>query len=235
MRAIGLALCVALAGCGGGGRGPAPSPVSQSAPIQSAPDAPKCVPVAVVKIQLFGDSTQWGFDGETQAQAFHNPTDSLQNLMNARFGVGAVKVEDRAVGGTTSKQLFYGTDGLNKPWPQSVDADITVMNFGVNDSAWSVPFNDYVSYLSQMSPTVFETPNLTTNGSPIDQYAQGMRDVAASLHKPVADVTAYMHSLPDWQSYVKDGVHPGDTLYALISYNVLYPTLEPLMAKLKCQ
>jgi lysophospholipase L1-like esterase len=227
---IAAVLCATLAACGGGGSSggssPAAAPVSQ---------APKCTPLAVVKIQLFGDSTQWGKDGETQMQSVNNPTAVLQRLMDARFGPGAVTVEDRAVSGTTSGELLNGTDGLNKPWPGSVNADITVVNHGINDLFQKVPLETYKSNLRQINVTVYETQSpLADPRSPLG-YPDAMRAVAAERGAPVADVDAYVRALPNWQAYLADGIHPNATLYGLIVTNALFPTLDPLVAKLKCQ
>jgi lysophospholipase L1-like esterase len=240
MRAIGLALCVALAGCGGGGSGPAPSPVSQSAPIQSAPDAPKCVPLAVVKIQLFGDSTMVGIDGATRNVAPSAPGAALQAAMDRQFGMGSVTVEVRAVSGTSSVELMAGTDGENQSWPGSVVADIIVVNHGINDAVHSTPIDAYKKNLTAFAKagpvTLLETP-IPNFGVPWDvqPYASAMRDVAASTGAKVIDTNAYFLGLANWQSYLPDGVHPVNEGYGLITANALIPAVAPAVAKLKCQ
>jgi lysophospholipase L1-like esterase len=230
-----LALATLLAACGGGGGGDhgadAPAPVWTS---QKLSEPVTCDQPRVVKIQLFGDSTQWGLDGATNSKSANNPGDALQRLMDARYGVGRVAVENRAVGATTSANLLMGTDGLNKPWPQSVDADITLLNFGINDRIL-VPPGEYIDNLKRLTVSVYETPNpIHLDGSSVNNYAQWMREVAAEADAPVADANAYVRSLPNWQSDVPDGLHPNTELYGMIVENVLMPALVPLVERAAC-
>src|SRR6185312_3542923 len=122
--------------------------------------------------------------------------------LDARFGAGATLVTSRAVPGTTSQQLRDGTDGTNAPWPQSVAADIIVVNHGINDmqaSAAALPetmatYRANLAYFAAHTngaQLVLETPNVvggwwsTTPGTA--PYAQTMRDVATEFHDPIAD------------------------------------------------
>ncbi len=187
------------------------------------------LPANPVRIQLFGDSTQFGYDGKTDKQTAHPPVVVLQSLMDARFGAGAVIVTERAVPGTASAQLLAGTDGRNRPWPQEVDADIVVVNHALNDAYTKVPLQKYAEQLRQLHPTVYETPNPVTIGWPSPQYARVMRQVAAEQHAPVADVEAWMRAQPHWQRHLTDGLHPDDATYGEIVRQVLMPTLEPLV------
>jgi lysophospholipase L1-like esterase len=66
-------------------------------------------------------------------------------------------------------------------------------------------------------------------------YPEAMKAVAAEKSAKVADVNSYVLNLPNWQTYVADGVHPNAPLYALIVTNVLQPKLEPMVSKLLCQ
>lgn len=182
-----------------------------------------------VRIQLFGDSTQFGYDGKTNRQVAHPPALVLQSLMDARFGAGAVIVTSRAVPGTTSAQLLAGTDGRNRPWPQDVDADIVVVNHALNDAHTLVPLKTYVDQLRRLHPTVYETPDAVTIGWPSPVYARAMRQVAAEQHAPVADVETWMLAQPNWRAHLPDGLHPDDATYGEIVRQVLMPTLEPLV------
>ena len=186
-----------------------------------------------VRIQLFGDSTQFGYDGKTDQRTAHPPAVVLQALMDARFGAGAVVVSDRAVPGSTSAQLLAGTDHRNRPWPQEVDADIVVVNHALNDAHTQVPLGRYADQLRQLHPTVYETPNPVTIGWPAPRYARVMRQVAAEQHAPVADVETWMRAQPHWQRHLPDGLHPDDATYGEIVRHVLMPTLEPLVVALR--
>lgn len=189
-----------------------------------------CLPTKPVRIQLFGDSTQFGYDGKTGQQTAHPPATVLQSLMDAHFGVGAVIVTERAVPGSASAQLLAGTDGRNRPWPQEVDADIVVVNHALNDAYTKVPLQKYAEQLRQLHPTVYETPNPVTIGWPSPKYARVMRQVAAEQHAPVADVETWMRAQPHWQRHLTDRLHPDDATYGEIVRKVLMPTLEPLVS-----
>jgi lysophospholipase L1-like esterase len=189
-------------------------------------------PARPVRIQLFGDSTQWGYDGKTDQPVAQPPVAVLQSAMDARFGAGAVLVTERAVPGTTSGQLLAGTDGRNRPWPREVDADIVVVNHALNDSNERVPLATYERQLAALHPTVFETPNPITVPWPAPPYVATMRKVAAAQHAPLADVDAWMRAQPNWKSLLSDdGLHPTQAGYREIVLKVLMPTLEPLVAK----
>ncbi len=184
-----------------------------------------------VRIQLFGDSTQVGLDRATGRPVAQPPVALLQAAMDKRFGAGAVSVTERAVSGTTAGQLLAGTDGRNRPWPQEVDADIVVVNHALNDSYRHVPLDAYARQLRELHATVYETPNAITVPWPVEPYTARMRDVAASLNAPVADVDAWMHAQPGWPALLADGLHPNQAGYREIVQKVLMPTLEPLVVE----
>lgn len=184
-----------------------------------------------VRIQLFGDSTQWGYDGPTGRQVPHPPAQVLQALMDARFGAGRVTVTERAVPGTTAGELLAGTDGRNRPWPQEVDADIVVVNHALNDAGTHVPLQRYAAALARLHATVYETPNPVTVAWDWAPYADAMRHVAADQHAAVADVARWMLARPRWQASLTDGVHPDDATYGAIVREVLMPALVPLVDK----
>lgn len=189
-----------------------------------------CVP-KVVTIQLFGDSTQAGYDGTTGRRIAISPAMLMQGHMDRLFGAGAVRVFSRGVNNTTAGQLLDGTDGINLPWKHAATADITVVNHGINEIRFRVPVSEYKRSLRKLDPTVFETPS-PSPGAGSENYAQAMREVADG--RPVADVDAYVRSLPDWPRYIPDGLHPTRELYEMISQNVLLPALLPLVEGLRC-
>jgi lysophospholipase L1-like esterase len=163
----------------------------------------------------------------------------LQGMMDARFGAGAVVVSTRAVGGTSSAQLLAGTDGLNRPWPQSVDADIVLLNHGINDSFLGVSEETYkadlLALMQAPGKVVFETP-LPVSWAGYKDYAQIMRDTAAAEGVSVIDTAAFAATTSNWYGrYAQDGIHPNDAGYQLLVSGAVYPALEPMVAKLRCQ
>jgi hypothetical protein len=59
--------------------------------------------------------------------------------------------------------------------------------------------------------------------------------VAAELGLPLADVDAYVRSLPGWEAMIPDGVHPDAALLRLIADNVVGPALAARVAPLRCE
>jgi hypothetical protein len=178
-----------------------------------------------VHVQVFGDSVA------------HNCAPYDQAALDQRYGAGAVVIDDRAVGGSYSQKLVDGTDGLNRPWPQDVTAPITTMDHGLND----VVFSDevYRANLLKLVPTVYVTP--TTMRSTAGEAARAhhmaaiMREVAAQLGRPVADVDAFTSTYAGWDGLLFDDVHPGAEGCRLIADKVLVPALAPFIAALRAE
>jgi lysophospholipase L1-like esterase len=216
-------LSAAVTGCGGGSGGPAPA---------------SCTQMASVRVQLFGDSTQLGFlEASPTGVAVHNPAAELQAYFD-RLYPGRVTVTSRAVNGSSAHQLLIGDDTLNLPWPRSVNANIVVINHGIND--WLV-YRDVPAYVRDLQAlstagtaiVVFETPNVIKTGD-LAPYAQAMRDVAREKGLAVADTYAYTSGLPNGLQLLADNVHPSEALYELISRDVLQPTVGPIVQRLLC-
>jgi acyl-CoA thioesterase I len=221
-----LALVVMLSACGGGG---------DAEDDASAPTQAGCR--STVTVQLFGDSTMAGYDGaQVDTYAVHTPLVNVQAFFDARYP-GRVLVTSRAASGTTARHLLTGTDGVNSPWPQPVNADIVVVNFGINDRNQINDIAEYRANLKRLAiapaRVVFQTPNVVKSFD-IADYAQTMREVAAEVGAPLADVYAYTSALPDWRTLIPDNAHPSDELYQRIGRDVTGPALEPVVAELLC-
>ena len=160
--------------------------------------------------------------------------------MDARFGVGAVSVSERAVSGTTTRQLLEGTDTRNRPWPAEVATDVVLVNFGINEQRTGVSVEHYEADLTELgrrlhmtaphAVLVFETPNPVHRYAwASDAYAVAMRRVAIALKTPLADVNHFLGARADWQGLVPDGAHPADATYLLLVRDVLMPVLVPIV------
>lgn len=208
-----------------------------------------------VRVQLFGDSTQEGYDGSNNLIAKITPAAALQGALDREFGRGKVAVAVRAVQGTTSLQLIAGTDGRNAPWPRSVDADIIVINHGINDMThyapgrlarfsgfgWVARMNGVKRYTASLrtlaaapARVIFETPNIVKGGD-VAPYAAAMRSVAIEVRAPVADVYAYTSRLLDWKVLIPDWAHPSSALYERIGTLVLAPVVAAEVRLLLCK
>lgn len=215
MRCLLMASAVALTACGGGGGSPVAGPSS----CLSRP----------VEIQLFGDSTM------------RPQGPNVQAFMDARFGAGAVRVEVRAVDGTGTPELLAGTDGLNRPWPQSVSADIVAINSGQRDALRGIATGiaQYKANLKLLAAApadvVFVTPNATWAANRRPGYAEAMRVVAEEIGTPLADVDGFVRGLDGWEAMVPDGTHPDAKLLRLIADEVLGPALAERVALVRCK
>jgi lysophospholipase L1-like esterase len=184
----------------------------------------------------------WGYlAGAGGVRASIYPEMVLQKLMDNQFDLGAVKVSTRAVSGTTASQLVLGTDGLNAPWPQSVDADIVVLNYGINELRRNIPVATYTSNLQVLATApaqvVFQTPfPVYGSGTPSQAYADAMRTVANQHDLTVIDAMAYLLAFPAWETqYATDGYHATAAGYELVATNVQFPVLSKLVKPLRCQ
>ncbi|MCA8026467.1 SGNH/GDSL hydrolase family protein [Burkholderia cepacia] len=230
----------------GGGDGGASSPI----PHAKADTIPAL-------IDVFGDSTSKG--GQTIDGRLFNTADSepaiLQNMLQARFGAGAV-VNNQGVGGTEAAQLLNGTDGVHPPFDQVMAAStakIVVFNFALNDSYFAaVPkagvssesVNDYWSNMSKLCEIarkygkicVFEEPN-PVNGvqnpnAPIYGYVYVLRQLAAQLNAPLIAQFDQFQTLPNWMAWLsEDQTHPTDAGYAYKAANT-EAVLRPIVATL---
>jgi lysophospholipase L1-like esterase len=198
-----------------------------------------CEPQYPVRIQLFGDSIMEGVQSFTRGEI---PTQPPAALLRAHFdrlyGNGVVVVSTRAVAGSTASDLADGSDDLNAPWPRSVDANIVVVNHGVNDSARRVDLGIYRAAIRKLSVAparvIFQTPTMTLSHD-VAPYAQVMRDVAAEAGVAVADAFAYTAGRRDLSALIPDATHPSRRLYSLIVANVLAPVVSRAVAELRCE
>lgn len=214
-----LILIVALicTACGGGGDAP---PGTQET-ITAGP----CLSANPLRVQLFGDSTQAGWDGATRDYAPIPPATALQAELDARLGAGRAIVTSRAASGTTATELVAGLDGLNPPWPASVAADIVVVNHGINDATHHGDMAAYQQALRAIAATdarvIFETPNVVRFFD-VGPWAEAMRGIAGETHTQVADTYAYT---VDLEPLLGDWAHPTQALYLRIAGNVLAPAV----------
>ena len=225
VSALSIVCALFLTACGGGDApaAPAPAPV----PTPSPAPAPACTPKQV-SIDLAGDSTQYGIDGAspTEARAVHNPGAELQAQMDLRFGPGNVIVTDYGVPGTVA-----GDAGR----PTLTGMEI-IPNYGLNDARYGVSVADFMTNMLSMHPTLIETPFPRLDGDPLLATEQAYIAAEKASGVPIADVNAYVRSLPNWQQYfpLPYSGHATDELYKMVIDNVLSPAVAKQIAPLLC-
>jgi lysophospholipase L1-like esterase len=196
-------LCVVLAGCGGGGGGGGDS-------------SPTGVQLAAV-IDVYGDSTTAGWDGATLTYTAQTAPKVLADLTGAtvnNYGVSGAEADDRL-------PTWAATMAAS-------NADVVVLAYGMNDASRcdAVRFRDNLNGLIDGVPAskrvVLQTPNYAWETGSVDaakvvcvrQFAQVVRDVAASRGKAVIDVYALTEPLVTADpSLMPDGNHPTEALY----------------------
>jgi lysophospholipase L1-like esterase len=195
-------LCVVLAGCGGGGGGGDSSPTG--------------VQLAAV-IDVYGDSTTAGWDGATLTYTAQTAPKVLADLTGAtvnNYGESGAEADDRL-------PTWAATMAAS-------NADVVVLAYGMNDASRcdAGRFRDNLNGLIDGVPSgkrvVLQTPNYAWETGSVDaakvvcvrQFAQVVRDVAASRGLAVIDVYALTEPLVTADpSLMPDGNHPTEALY----------------------
>lgn len=195
-----------------------------------------------IKIQLFGDSVLRGYLTEAGGvRALAYPETLIQDYFNKLYGFNEISVDTRAVDGTHAGMLLNGTDGLNSPWPNSVNSDLVIINHGVNDSAYiAAGLRTQAEYIADLqslisnSPVkvVLITPTPVNNANP--NLAPAMRNIAIETGTTLIDVRAYIDGVAGWYAnYAPDGIHLNNAGYNLIYQNNILPGLEPIIESLR--
>lgn len=229
-----------LAACGGGG-GDSTEP--QAAPAPATAPAPK-----TVLIEAYGDSTMYGFASTsptTGAYTDSNAPAYLQQFLRGIYGP-VVTVANEGVGGTTLGELIAGKDGKHLPWAQQMansHAQVVIVNHGMNDvlagvgetpDQYRALLVEFVTVARQNGKTpVFDEPNpaCDTQHNALASYVKIMDDVGQQMGVPVVSQFAYIQTLPNWQGYLADCIHPSPALYAIKAQRMAV-VLSPLVANL---
>lgn len=194
-----------------------------------------------VTVDVEGDSTTLGaelFPNGTWGQSLSNVPKVLQSKYAAN-----VKVNNHGVSGVTMPQTLQGFWPAVKTWAQKMSespAHIVTINLGINDSAQTWETDALVRYYLQQliygaqqhgKTVLLETPNpITTSGyQRVAEIAQIIRTVGSEMQLRVADHHSWIQSgLPNWQSYLPDGIHPNAALYEFKANN-LHVMIDPLI------
>jgi lysophospholipase L1-like esterase len=174
-----------------------------------------------IYIELFGDSIMCGRDPDamdpicgvcnsadpSSARVAHPPG----NLLELFLPQYKLVITTRSSGNSTAEQLLKGTDGVNDKWPDNIEANIVVINHGMNDARKGVPIQRYKNNLIELRSAlkddqimVWQTPTVNKLWN-TDPYAEAMREVAEQYGDLVADANSVM---TNWLEKLPDGVHP---------------------------
>jgi lysophospholipase L1-like esterase len=211
---------LALSACGGGSAGACRDPV---------------------RVDLGGDSIMCGRDGAKAStiacgrpggdlsRVLSPPSALLQMELDRLRGTGRTVVTASAIGGTTAHDRLVG-DGVNAPWPQGIEADLELINYGINEAAKGRAPADYsadLRALLQLTPAATEvllvTPTPVAQPWPVTDMAQAMRAVAAQEGATVIDANTWAGSA--WVARLPDGVHPTQEGYQAYVHDLLAPAV----------
>lgn len=218
--ALGM-LVMACSGCGGGGGSSAP-------PVVASPTQSKSV--QTITIDAEGDSTMWGLEKDASGQPFQTKNNApavlqsvLQGEFSARIVVNNNGVPSASVADSLNGTAPYYSGVFEKRLAVSL-AQIVIENYAIND-AQRVTTDQFYSNLTTWvervrmagKTPVLEEPNpITRPGLPeLAPYVEIIDQVASIQNVPVIRQFDYIQTLPNWQSMLNDGVHPGDALYAI--------------------
>jgi lysophospholipase L1-like esterase len=188
----------------------------------------------------------WGFASTSPTDGaytqYNSPYYSQQDLQGIYGSV--VTVSDQGVGATTLNQLISGSDGKHAAWAkqmQSSTAQIVIVNHGLNDDVVGETLDTYRALLIEFVSTarqygktpVLEEPNPSCDPqrANLGDYVKVMDHVAAEMNVPLISQWAYIQTLPNWQSYFADCIHPNPAMYQIKAQREAV-VLSPLVAKL---
>jgi Concanavalin A-like lectin/glucanases superfamily/GDSL-like Lipase/Acylhydrolase family/Interleukin-like EMT inducer len=178
----------------------------------------------IVYIELYGDSIMCGRDpdlfddpcGCSPRSTIGRVPQPPSRLIEIFLPQYKLVVTSRSSGLSTAADLLDGNDGVNGPWPDYQDANIVVVNHGLNDARYNVPVGEYEETLRQLRITlppdkimVWQTPTVARSVD-TTEYAAAMRRVAAEYNDIVADA----HKISRWLGELPDGMHPRQLGYA---------------------
>lgn len=216
--------------------------VPQTKDIAFHVDEIKSTDKDIIYVELFGDSIMCGRNPDEAPPAggvcnnnvitgrVTQPPGELISLFLPQY---RILVTTRSSGNSTSGELLLGTDGVNGPWPDNIEANIVVINHGINDAQQAVPVNQYKNNLIALRQglrsdqiLVWQTP---TKNSFVDvgPYAQAMKEVALQFQ----DIIANAYTLENWINYLPNGLHPRQLGYVQLVDRITAPAIGRAITK----
>lgn len=203
-----------------------------------------------VVIDCYGDSTMWGSTpGDTSKQNIINPPSSLHQALHLLYP-NQVKVNNKAIPGTTIRNLISGHDGGPGPYEGRIsksDAILVYCNHCLNDC--NSLQSDEIQYKADLITFIDITrkykkiPVLVTPSiiSPVidgkdfmmrrmPAFIQAMRDVAQLMNVDLVDNYHYSYKTSRMipASMINgDGVHLNTESYQNAGWNMAIPLIIP--------
>jgi hypothetical protein len=171
------------------------------------------------------------------------PSDLIYQALNQDVNMA---ITTRSVGGSSSFDILFG-DGANGRWPDSIDADIVILNHGLYDARNNTDITNYKQNLTQLRlslprkikiiwvlPTATNNDLTNENSVPdprvewnrqnrLQLYINAMREVAIANGDYIADTTKLMN----WNKYLNiDPIFPDQDGYRALVEEVLAPTIK---------
>lgn len=197
----------------------------------------------------YGDSTMWGATvGALGTKDPNNPPSKLQLAINLIYGLSPT-VNNRAISGSTLRQMLAGTDGSGSTFASKMAAGgvdentaVIMCNHGTNDSQTNGDITQYQKDLVEFvticrregavpvlcTPTPAPSILITTEekGKRLRNFVRVMREVADDMGVDLVDQYAIFESsfaLYKPEEMFPDGVHLSSDAYRQAGFNLAMP------------
>jgi len=179
----------------------------------------------LIRIEMYGDDFMFGRNPDDLppepgvgilddfTARVPTPPHELIKVFLPQFQIESV---NRAIGNTASADLLNGTNGISSIWPDNVNGNIIVINYGLHDAKANIDIQTYKNNLISLRQGLAEeqilvwqtpSPTLTVNTAP---YADAMIEVAAQFNDIVSDT----RKISNWTDELPDGEYPRQLGYS---------------------
>lgn len=249
-----LLVCICLAACGRQAN-PESSAQSSKGDVKTAASTLSGEsPEGRFLIEEYGDSVTAGEyqSGDHAAEAGRSGSILLQNALNQALGKDLVTVTNEGVHDSEASDLLNGTDGKHPAWQslmKNSSAKIVTLNFAASDAYYLVhPMAGKESETPQRYREVMEKlvaiakasgkevvlyapiPSCDADrGDSVKYYATQLDDLSQKSSIPMVGMYWGTLKMHDWQSMLRDCVHPRQNLYQLRAdkaYSVVLPLVK---------
>ena len=151
-----------------------------------------------------------------------------------------VAITTRSAEGSTTSDLLNGTDGVNGVWPDGIEADLIVINHGLNDARQGISVGTYTNNLREIRnrlpnsiTVIWQLPVLDDSNTNTAVIAPGTNDLSAyqramsSIALEYGDFVVDITKFDSYRSlFSVDGIHPTQEGYKRIVEQGLVPIIQ---------